>query len=286
MSVMGCAIVALIRWMTFTGYRGTACRALLPLAFVMVACGGPQHRSDATPIDARCSLPAAPLELHREGEAVLLVWELTWHDVWSQAVLPESDGLTTYRQGILDANAALREPVADPPVADDAAMEEIWRREFANRDVAYAGEAGTIRPIQCFEALFFAYQTDRVPQLTQPTEFIVAALTREVDGQTHVKIYFAAGDEMFPPKAVYPFEHAETDVADGWTFWTMLHNHTVQSLEGAPALGVPVPSTSDVALSLALAEQLGLESIRVTNGFYTIDIPAALLERYEGPPPQ
>ena len=44
-------------------------------------------------------------------------------------------------------------------------------------------------------------------------------------------------------------------------------------------LGTPALSTSDVQLMRSLATSLGLESARVTNGFYTYTVEAADLDR-------
>jgi hypothetical protein len=97
-----------------------------------------------------------------------------------------------------------------------------------------------------------------------------------------LKVYFGAGDTMFPPKTVYGFDEVGTAVADGWELWVVLHNHTVQENNGQPALGVPVPSTSDIDLLRNLSSDLGLQSAWVTNGFFTIDVPATALGLYLG----
>ncbi len=63
----------------------------------------------------------------------------------------------------------------------------------------------------------------------------------------------------------------------------MLHNHSLQRPEGQLRLGVPAPGASDVQLLRHLAEDLGLVSGWVTNGFYTVEVPAGSLDQYEGP---
>ena len=87
---------------------------------------------------------------------------------------------------------------------------------------------------------------------------------------------------MFPPKGFYGFDEIEQDLAAGWEFWTVLHNHTVQRNKGEPALGVPAPSTSDVDLLRNLAKEMGLQSAWITNGFFTIEIPARAFKHYLG----
>ena len=85
---------------------------------------------------------------------------------------------------------------------------------------------------------------------------------------------------MFPPKRFYGLEEVEADVAAGWQYWVVLHNHTLGRLDGKPALGVPAPSTNDVQLFRELMEQLGLREVWVTNGMYTGVVPSENLGRF------
>lgn len=261
--------------------------ALIAAAVVSVAgCShGPQARDWDLPTQARCALPGEPVEVAREGESVLLLWDGPWLAVYDEPVLPVSDGLATFRQALIAAEGVQRRPIADAPDRSTPYLDEVWRREFLNQDVALGGGAGEVRPIRCLEALFFAYQADRYSQLEQPTEFIVAVVRKEVDGVERMRAWFGAGPAMFPPKSVYPFSPAIDAQAEGWRFWVALHNHTVQTYEGKPVLGAPAPSTNDVHLSRNLAQD-GLERVWVTNGFYTVDIPADALAAYRGPVPR
>jgi hypothetical protein len=79
---------------------------------------------------------------------------------------------------------------------------------------------------------------------------------------------------MFPPKSVYGFDVVEEHLADGWRWWYAIHNHTIQRNGERLALGSPTLSTSDVHLMHNLAGDGGLESARVTNGFYTFTVAA------------
>jgi hypothetical protein len=110
----------------------------------------------------------------------------------------------------------------------------------------------------------FAVQDARYSQLIRPTEFIANILRRD----DRLKIYFGASDLMFPPTSVHGFEQVAADVAAGWQYWIILHDHTVRTLNGTPALGVPAPSTNDVQLFRALATKLGLREVWVTIGIY------------------
>lgn len=92
----------------------------------------------------------------------------------------------------------------------------------------------------------------------------------------------AGGEDMFPHKSLYGIDRIERAIADGWELWAALHNHTVKEHRGRPRLGVPVPSTSDVDISRSVARDLGLRQVRVTNGFYTIEVDAAELGELQG----
>ena len=72
-----------------------------------------------------------------------------------------------------------------------------------------------------------------------------------------------------PSKNFYGLEEVAAEVKAGWQYWAVLHNHTVRTLDGRPALGMPAPSTSDVQLFKGLVENLGLREVWITNGMYT-----------------
>lgn len=229
-----------------------------------------------------CSFDVSPTVLARDGTAILQMWIVADSDVWGSAVLPDDADFLAYRRAIEGAGAALRRPVADPPQPATDAERALWDAEARNVDVAFSGRAGEVRPVRCLDALLFATQNARYSQLSHPTEFIAAILRRRDRGRDVLKIYFTAGDMMFPPPALIPTDRIRQDRSAGWTLEAILHNHTVQTYRGRPALGVPAPSTSDVDLLRSLASGMGLQGAWVTNGFYTVEIPAALLDAYEG----
>jgi hypothetical protein len=214
-------------------------------------------------VAVRCELPE-PTVLRREGNSVLQVWELPAAAVWFGNTVPDAPGYLAYRAAIRQAGGDRARPVADPPQPKDDADRELWRREDHNAALMYAA-GGEVRPIRCLEAALFALQDARYSELTRPTEFIAHILRRD----DRLKLYFAASDQMFPPKQFYGLEKVSADVTAGWEYWVVLHNHTVRTLDGKPALGVPAPSTSDVQLFKGLVGDLGLREVWVTNGMYT-----------------
>ncbi len=249
----------------------TAC--LCPTALAM-SCGGTPGPSFDDPIDAACVLPSEPTVLHQDGAAVFLTWEFAVAHVYSQHVVPEDSAFLSYRAAIRADGGALRNPIADPPDPQTDAEVEMWRDEDFNHDLAQAGEVGVLEPIRCLDALLFAYQNSRVSQLEQPTEFVASVLWKEVAGEPRLLIVFGASDVLFPPKSVYGFDVVEEYMAEGWFYVYALHNHTIQQNGDLIALGNPTLSTSDVQVTRNLVEGMGLESARVTNGFYTFSLMA------------
>jgi hypothetical protein len=166
-------------------------------------------------------------------------------------------------------------PPLELPQPTDAAEREVWRREGLNEELMYSG-GGAVRRIHCLEAALFARQHERYPQLTHPTEFVAHILRRG----DRLKVYFWGSDQPFPPRAGYGQDEARVDISAGWQFSAFLHNHTIGTLKGKPALGFAGPSTSDVQLSRSLAANLGLREVWVTNGMYTGVVTAESLGRF------
>lgn len=222
-----------------------------------------------------CTLPAERTVVRSEDGAILETWDLPLGDVLTDR-LPNEPAFLEYRQAIERDGANLPRPVADPPVTDSEELGAIWRDEFFNRDLVYDGDIGSIDPISCLDALLFTRQAMRVSQLERPTEFAASVLRREA----RLKVVFSAGSEMFIPRGWYGFDVVDEYLSDGWTLWYMIHNHTTQSNGDLLALGVPIPSTSDIRLIRGLEQELGLDSIRVTNGFYTFGAAVNDLEEF------
>ena len=271
------------------GRRKALAAAVLPVLLISCARPSAEDETAATQLasesrenettDARCAFPTQPDTLRTDGSAVLLWWELPGDAVYSQFVLPSDSAYLAYRSAIRADGADLKHPVSDQPTPQTDEEAELWQNENINRDLAQRGEAGAIEQITCLDALLFAYQNSRVSQLTQPTEFLASVLRKDEAGQPRLVVVFGASDEMFPPKTVYGFDVVDEYVAAGWRYSYALHNHTIQQNGERLALGTPALSSSDVQLMRNLAAGTGLESARVTNGFYTYSVSAEELGR-------
>ena len=245
------------------------------LGFALACTPGDRPQLDAPPVDdaemsadPACMMPTRRTTVREEAGAILETWTFPLADVLTDS-LPMEPAFVEYRRAIERDGADVRRPVADPPRIDSEELAEVWRDEFFNNDLVFEEGVGSVEPISCLDALLFARQAGRVSQLEQPTEFMASVLRRDTTEGALVLVFFAAGSEMFVPRGFYGFDVVADHLADGWDFWYAVHNHTIQTNGGLLALGVPAPSTSDVQLVRGLAEDLGLDSARVTNGFYT-----------------
>ena len=256
---------------------GRLVRVIL-LVVVLAACGGAtgavQSSAGGERVEPRCVLPPDPTVVKQDGNAVLLRWELPAEDFWFEPGIPDDPKYLAYRKTIREHGADLERPIADEAAAKTDEEREMWKRERQNGELAFG--AGRVRRVVCLDAALFAYQHARYDQLVQPTEFVAAVLRR----QAMLRIYFGAGDMMFPPKAVYGLDESKADVAKDWKLAAHLHNHTIQKRAGKHALGTPAPSTSDIGLLRGVAEELGLEAVWVTNGMFTGVVPATALAKY------
>lgn len=246
----------------------------------------PSEVAASTEVDAgstarSCHFPSYPTVVKAPDNGLLQYWKLEKSALWLGPLLPTDSAYVRYRRRIEEAGADLAQPVQYVP--EPERNSEQWRRELHNVETAYSGQAGTLRPVRCLEALLFAYQNTRHSQLERPTEFIASVLRKRIEGRTIFRLYFGAGDELFPPKEVYGFDEVERDVASGWEYVAMLHNHTIQDAGGELRLGVPAPSIADVQLLNSLVEDYGLERAWITNGLYTLDLSATDLAQYLGP---
>ena len=226
-----------------------------------------------------CRMPTRRTVVRAQDGAILETWRFALDDVLTDR-LPDEPAFLEYRAAIERDGADLRRPVADAPIIDSEELEAIWRDEFFNNDLVFDEGVGSVSPISCLDALVFTRQAVRVSQLEQPTEFSASVLRRDITNGTLVLVVFAAGSEMFVPRGFYGFDLVDDYLADGWEYWYAIHNHTIQRNESRLALGAPVPSTSDVQLLRGLAADLGLDSVRVTNGFYTFSAAVGDLSQF------
>jgi hypothetical protein len=258
----------------------SAMNRIVPRALVLlVACSAPQveggnaHPKGGSLTDS-CQWTAEPQILLDHDGAVLKLWSFGLEAQHLSFHLPEDAAFKDYRSLIESQGRAERYPALYVPPAQDSLEAAVWADELFNNRLVYASGIGLVQPISCLDALLFAHHNSRTPQLERQTEFVASILRRTNGVNDEVTVIFGAGDDTFPPMSVFGFAYVREYVDQGWEYWYLLHNHTRQA---NGVLGVPAPSTSDVRFTRGLADEYGLQRVRVTNGFYSFDAAIAEL---------
>ena len=119
-----------------------------------------------------------------------------------------------------------------------------------------------------------AYQAARFPLYEQPSEILALLVKRADTTADLVKVYIAADNDATLPKPILALSSVELDVAEGWRFYGVFHNHTFNHSEDRGKIPVAAPSAGDLEISVTLSQRLGLELIMVTDGFSTLELTA------------
>lgn len=211
---------------------------------------------------------------HRGGEELHQYWILLDQpDLW-EIVTPPLAPLERYRE---QARAAVPDTSPLGMIRANRERNPWLEREYpAEGRIArrVEGGLGIHRPLSCLESQILAFQAARFPLFDQPSEIVAAIARRPGPEGALVKVYVAADGDSTPPKPSHAVAGLERDVAEGWTFFASFHNHTFNHSEERGLIPVAVPSVSDVQLSVALSQRLGLERVLVTDGFSTIELTA------------
>ena len=212
---------------------------------------------------------ADPVIQHRDGDELHQYWLLVDHpDLWGTTT-PPLEALTRYRQ---QASAIV-------PDTAPLALIRTNRERHPWLELEYPAEgrinrlveagAGTHRPMNCLESQIPDYQAARFPLYEQPSEIVALIVKRTEATGDRVKVYIAADNDSSLPKASHALTAIELDVAEGWSFYGVFHNHTFNHSADRGHLPVAAPSSSDLQVSVAVHERLGLEWVLVTDGFST-----------------
>lgn len=161
------------------------------LILILMSCGfapsngswvGERTQNTRTePVDtgeSDCVLPSDATMIFEDQGLVLKVWTFPLDEVHLRPVLPNDSGFLAYRATIHAEGADEMYPMLHLPPSRNEAEADIWRDENFNNHLAYEEGIGSIEPITCLDALLFAEQNARVPQLDRPTEFLASVLRK------------------------------------------------------------------------------------------------------------
>lgn len=228
-----------------------------------------------------CRWRVAPVVIRQAADTVYQSWTYEAAQLSGPVTLSRLPALSSFldtvrtRVGALDARGLLSRQIAYYAGRPDADS----RREAANGRLVLSGAVGTLRRVNCLEALLVEYQAARFAMASHPTEFQAVVMERSDAGSRRVRVYFAGSSAPWPPRANLILEHAAADRREGWRAVAHVHNHPFLFSNEGDIAGANAPSLTDVQFWRYLRDSLGLESARVTNGFATFEASAAAFDR-------
>ena len=258
---------------------------LLPLALLALATLFGQLPSRAEPLvpspreidcanDELALSRVRPVVEHEDGDELHQRWILEDRpDLWVAAA-PTFEPLERYRErvrsllpdtsplGLIRANRE-RNPWLEREHPAEARINRLVE-----------GGLGEHRAMSCLESQILALQARRFPLYELPSETLALLLKRSDEDGDRLQVYIAADHDTTVPRPELAIEWVETQVAAGWRFFAVFHNHTFSHSEDRPLIPVAAPSASDVQVSVGLAKRLGLERIFVSDGISTLELTA------------
>lgn len=246
----------------------------------------------ATAHGGACRWASPPVPFYRSADTLYQVWTLPAARAAGPWRAADAPALTAFRDAVAGrlARAGLS---ADPASVTrrvtayyGARADGDAQRDADNGRRVLSGTVGAIRPLACIEALVLDYQARRFSMTRRPTEFHAFLLRRgdPAGADTPMLVYFAASGAPWPPSVGRLTDSLERRTRDGWQVVAHVHNHPFYldqlraDSAGQPTADIAggmAPSSTDVQFYRAMRARLGLASARVTNGFATLELPAA-----------
>ena len=213
----------------------------------------------------------AQVMLEQKGNEVFQYWEFENKPFLWDTVPGQINALKSYRDslevvlGTERFGQAVQKEASQTTAADSLNSKN---GDLINAQLVHSGRVGKIRAINFLEAQILNYQLMRYPLLSHPTEFQGFILLN--DSLNHVRVYFGASDQPWPPKPKVIMESMVKDLKQGWKFKYHLHNHYEPKTNNY--IGIMAPSLADAQFFAFLAEDYGLNTALITNGFNTVEI--------------
>ena len=174
----------------------------------MLSCG-------ASEVDERISLlQANPHVIKTNGNELFQYWEVPTHKYLWEYELGEVKALEVYKDSISESISAqvLQNMIREERI--QSRSNSNHKDSLNNYELIHNGYLGKIREINFIEAEILNYQASRFPMFSHPTEFHGFLIANDSLGL--IRIYFAAGDQPWPPKATPIISHLENALSDGW----------------------------------------------------------------------
>jgi hypothetical protein len=237
----------------------------LAITFLLTGC---QDKKAVQPFSLK---DLKPVVLEQKGNEIFQYWEfenkpLLWGVDRGQGV-----ALKSYQDSLeLELGTESFRQAVQKEASQSASLDTLHSEngDVINAQLVHSGSIGKIRPINLLEAELLNYQLVRYPLLSHPTEFHAFILFH--DSLNHVKVYFAASDQPWPPKPNVIVESIKKDLIQGWNLEYHLHNH--YEPKSNHYIGILAPSLADAQFFTFLSEDFDLDNALITNGFHTVEI--------------
>jgi hypothetical protein len=223
-----------------------------------------------------CVMPSAPHVMREQSNILLQYWLVENRPQFYESTLPSSPPLLAFRERInasidVEPSAVLERQLPYVSGGDAENVRRVLR------------SAGSIRTMNCLEALLLATQAERSTSqgrsmYTHPTEFSSYVLRRG----NLLKIWHYTVDQPGIRGLVVLHDPLMADVQQGWVVVTHIHNHNFFP-DTERVLGGVAPSATDIQYLRNVRGSLGVTRAVIVNGFHSIDIFAADFDRFVVP---
>lgn len=228
--------------------------------------------------NADCRFPSASSVLEADEHHAVLNWTFEEDEALYIPVRLKQAPLTAYHRSVAASHPT--DPVA--LIQRKADILRLLQRPTINLEQIVSGQVGSIRRIDCLDAVLFRMHDRHFPVRQAPTEFSAFVLRDEDAGM--VKIYLSTSDSRHVG-TVFPvvYEELENDLLSGWQLWYHLHNHPFEFKQVFDLGGSIAPSDAadfgDLHYYQVKLALYNPREVRITNGISTLVISWAELSQ-------
>ena len=220
-----------------------------------------------------------PVVMEYKGKEVFQYWEFENKPFLWGTALGQAIALKSYKDSLeLELEPEKFRQVVEKEASQNNSLDtqDSENGDLINAQLVHSGNVGKIRTINFLEAELLNYQLIRYPLLSHPTEFHGFILLH--DSLNHVRVYFAASDQPWPPKPKVILESIKKDLKQGWKLKYHLHNH--YEPKSRNYIGILAPSLADAQYYKFLSEDFDLENAIITNGIHTVEIESKEFSKF------
>ena len=146
-----------------------------------------------------------------------------------------------------------------------------------NFDLILNREAGSIRDMNCLEALLFLEHNSFSPLQMIPSEFLAYVLKKE----SLLRIYFTSVKKLEANGKFFE-EDVVHNIEEGWEYITHIHSHPfVIDNPAGDIAGTTIPSGGDLLIFRKHRNELELQKAWITNGISSIVVRSDEFDLFE-----